>query len=88
MPALDDADGDGRDLLGRLAEAQDHFGESLANRAVMVDAGEPEVLERLVAQVGEQRACARPAALTSPAPTASSRARSSAGVMPLSPLFR
>ena len=43
----DDAIGDGGDLIGRLAQAEDDFGEALALGPLVVDAGEPDVLDRL-----------------------------------------
>ena len=43
----DDAFGDGGDLIGRLAQAEDDLGEALALGPLVVDAGEPDVLDRL-----------------------------------------
>ena len=50
LPAPDDAPGDGGDLSGRLADAENDLGEALANLAVGVDAGEAEVFEGCRAQ--------------------------------------
>ena len=49
-PAAGNLGRNGGDLGGRLAEAEDDFGEALAKRSVMIDAGEAEVFERLRAQ--------------------------------------
>ena len=38
------------DLRRRLAQAEDDFGEALADGAMMIDAREAEILERLRAQ--------------------------------------
>ena len=54
VTALDDAVGNGGDLIRRLAQAEDDFRESLTNGPVMVDAGETEVLERAVAKLRQQ----------------------------------
>ena len=48
--APDNLGGDGGDLGRRLAQAEDDLGEALADRPVVIDAGEAEVLERLGAQ--------------------------------------
>ncbi len=40
-----DALGDGGNLVGRLAGAEDHLRESLAEGAVVIDAREPQILE-------------------------------------------
>ena len=45
-PARDDACGDRGDLVRRFAQAEDDFGESLAHRAMVIDAREAEILER------------------------------------------
>jgi hypothetical protein len=37
--------GDGDDLLGSFAQTEDHFRHPVAQRAVVIDAGEAEVLE-------------------------------------------
>ena len=50
MTGVDDALGDGGDLLGRLARAEHNLGKALPDGAVVVDPGEPEVLERGLAQ--------------------------------------
>jgi hypothetical protein len=48
----DDPLGDQRNLRRRLADAEDHFGESLADGAVGVDARKAEVVERRRAHRG------------------------------------
>ena len=45
----DDALGDGRNLIWRLSRAKDDLGTPLPQRAMVVDAGEPQVLERRLA---------------------------------------
>ena len=50
MAGGDDALGDGGDLLGRLARAENDFGKTLPDAAVVVDPGEAQVLERGLAQ--------------------------------------
>ena len=50
MTAVGDGSGDASDLLGRLPLTVDHFREPLARGAVMVDACEPEVLDRFTHQ--------------------------------------
>ena len=62
LTAPDDALGDGGDLGRSLAYAQDDFGESLPERAVRIDAGKAEVLERRHAKRAEDaRRTRRPA---------------------------
>ncbi len=41
----DDAFGDGGNLIWRLSRPKDDFGTPLAQRAMVVDAGEPQVFE-------------------------------------------
>ena len=53
-PAFDDFGRDCGDLGGTLAQAEDHLREPLADRAVVIDASEPEVLERLGAERFEE----------------------------------
>ena len=53
MTAADDRLGDARDLCRGLPLAEDDLGEALTNRAVMVDPGEAEVLERIGGQLSE-----------------------------------
>ena len=50
LPGRDDPLRDGRDLRRGLAWAEDDLGKTLPNASMVVDAGEPEVLERRVAQ--------------------------------------
>ena len=50
VAGADDALGDCRDLVGRLALAEDDLGEALAGGALVIDPGEPEVFERFLAQ--------------------------------------
>ena len=50
VTGVDDALGDGGNLFGRLARAEHNLGKTLPRGAVMVDPGEPEVLERRLAQ--------------------------------------
>ena len=50
MTRGDDALGDGGDLFWRLPRAKNDFGDPLAHRAMMVDAGEAQVFERRLAQ--------------------------------------
>ena len=87
MAALADARGDGGDLLRRLAQTQNDLREALADRAMVVDAGEAEVLVGRFAEGGKQpRLC-----VGDRQPTFADldqRSCSSAGVMPVSPLFR
>ena len=71
LAARDDALGDGRNLGRRLAQAEDHLGESLAKLAMRVDAREAEVLERRRAQRRKDPADAADGS-TSPARTSSS----------------
>ncbi len=52
MTAVDDGLGDAGDLVGGLALAEHHLWKPLADGAVVVDAGESEVLERLVDGAG------------------------------------
>ena len=47
MAAGDNALGNGGNLVCRLAKAEDHFREALALRALVVDAGETQVFDRL-----------------------------------------
>ena len=42
--------GDPHHLIGRLALGEDHFGHAVAQRAMMIHLGEPEVFERHVAE--------------------------------------
>ena len=49
-PARDDALGNGGNLVGSLAWAEDDLGKTLPEAAVMVDPGEAQVLERRLAQ--------------------------------------
>ena len=46
--------GDGHDFVGRFAEAKNHLRHAVAQRAMMVHLGEPEVLVRHVADFGER----------------------------------
>ena len=57
--AADDFGGDRGDLSGRLAEAEDDFRKPLTDAAMMIDAGEPEILERPSAQRLRSDASAR-----------------------------
>ena len=50
MAGGDDAFGNRGDLLGSLAGAENHLGKPLADAAVVVDPGEPKVLEGGLAQ--------------------------------------
>ena len=50
MAGRHDALGDGGDLLGGLAGTENDLGKALSDRAVVVDPGEPEVLEGGLAQ--------------------------------------
>ena len=52
VAAGDDAFGDGGDLVGRLAEAEDDLGKALALGPLMVDPGKAQVLDRLGAHFG------------------------------------
>ena len=52
---------DRRDLLGRLALAEDDLGEPLPYRPVVVDLGEVQVLERQVSKLGDGGVDAEPA---------------------------
>ena len=45
--AADDVSGDGGNLLRRLSQAKNHLWKPLPDAAMVVDACEPEVLERL-----------------------------------------
>jgi hypothetical protein len=54
VAALDDAARDRRYLMGRLSQRKDYFGKALTNRPVMVDAGEADVLERLLPELGQE----------------------------------
>ena len=57
----DDARADRRDLRGALALAEDHLGHAAAERAMLVDLGEAEILEGQMAQALERRGGAKPA---------------------------
>jgi hypothetical protein len=50
VAGTDEAVGDGGDLSGSLALTENDFREALAGLAMLVDPGEPEILERLLAQ--------------------------------------
>ncbi len=50
MACGDDAFGDGGDLAGRLSRPKDDLRETLAEAAVVIDAGEAQILERGLAQ--------------------------------------
>ena len=54
MPGLVDLGGDRRDLLGRLALAEDDLGHALAQRAVVIDGREAEVAERQALELGHR----------------------------------
>ena len=62
----DDALGNRGDLRRSLALAEDHFGKSLADAAVVIDAREAQVLERRLAQNIEGAARAPPQASALP----------------------
>ena len=53
MSPVDNGAGNTRDLIGGFAFAEDHLGEALTGRAMVVDAGEPQVLER-IGRLGSQ----------------------------------
>ena len=46
---------DGADLVGRFALAEDHFRDSVPQRAMMIDLGEAQVFERQVAHAFDGR---------------------------------
>ena len=48
MAVADNLRRNGRDLARRFAEPEDHFGEALADRAVVIDLRKPKVLKGLV----------------------------------------
>ncbi len=52
VAAGDNALGDGGDLVGGLAEAEDDLGEALALSPLVVDPGKPQVLDGLGAHFG------------------------------------
>ena len=70
--------GDGRDLLGRLAESEDDFREPLSQVPVSIDPGEAQVLEGRGPH-GVEHACGRVGADCA-GPT-SSRSRLQSGVV-------
>jgi hypothetical protein len=53
MSPLDDPRRNGRNLLSRLTQPEDHFRKSLTDRAVMVNPRESNVLERLTLHLTE-----------------------------------
>ena len=57
----EDARADRRDLRGALALAEDHFRHAAAQRAMLVDLGEAEILEGQMAQALERRRRVQPA---------------------------
>ena len=80
-PRDDDLRRDGRDLFGRLAQAEHDFGKPLAQLAMVVDPRETEVLET----TARSRSCSTCSAAASggtwPARTWSSNCCKSAEVM-------
>jgi hypothetical protein len=53
--AADNLTCDGRNLLRRLPQAKDDFGESLADAAMVINLGKPKILKGLVAKRGRDQ---------------------------------
>ena len=59
MTAADDFVGDRGNLSRRLAQAEDDFRETLADAAMVIDAGEPEIFERTQREAAPISCCVR-----------------------------